>query len=125
MSKLCYLVAFIVFMLPLTSVHAANEYQMPDGERLQDPTRPSSWQKHYVPATGGTKVSTSFKLNYIVSNGNERRAMINGKKVVAGDVVSGARVISITQDKVVLSYEGKTRVLRVHNVQGIRRNSDT
>lgn len=110
----------IIIVLVSTSLLAATTYTLPDGSVLQDPTRPQLWD---VPrASGQQQREPSFKLNYIVASDQEKRAMINGHKVVVGDVVAGATVKQINSDSVYLVYKGKQKVLRMNKVKGITRN---
>lgn len=99
---------------------AANTYILPDGEVLQDPTKPQLWQTA-VPKKQQQKEPT-FKLSYIVASGQEKRAMINGHKVVVGDLISGALVKQINSDSVYLFYKGKQKELRMNKIIGIQRN---
>ncbi len=112
--------SYIVFVLASASLLAATTLTLPDGSVLQDPTRPQLWN---VPrAAGQEQREASFILNYIVASGLEKRAMINGHKVVVGDVVAGARVKQINSDSVYLVYKGKQKELRMNKVKGITRN---
>ena len=108
-------------MMTSMKIWASSSYTLPDGEVLQDPTKPQLWN---APAKiAGEKLKDpSFKLNYIVSSGKERRAMINNQKVVVGDLISGATVQSINSDSVYLLYKGKQKELRMNKVKGISRN---
>ena len=84
---------FILAFLLTGQVNAAGEYRLPSGEILQDPTRPQQVQSSR--GENSVEQDVSFTMNYILSKGQERRAMINGKKVVVGDQVSGAKVKKI------------------------------
>jgi hypothetical protein len=98
----------------------ARDYRLPSGEVLSDPTRPPQLPGQNA-GNQGDAGAVSFTLNYIVRQGDERRAMINGSKVEEGDQVSGATVKRIDGDKVVLSYRGKLKELRLNKVNGIER----
>lgn len=110
---------FVLGLMLSCKLIAASEYRLPSGEVLQDPTRPLQWQSG--PVAQGTSAQT-FTLNYILSSGQERRAMINGKKVLEGDRVSGATVKRIEQNRVIISYQGKQQVLQLNKVKGIQRH---
>ena len=113
--------SYIIIALISTNLIAATTFTLPDGTVLQDPTKP---QLPDVPGkiVGQVQKETSFKLNYIVASGQENRAMINGHKVVVGDVIAGARVKKINSDSVYLIYKGKQKELRMNKVKGITRN---
>lgn len=106
--------------LLIAATFAATTFTLPDGEVLQDPTKPHLWNVT-IPVASQEK-HQSFKLNYIVASGQEKRAMINGHKVLEGDVVSGARVKQINSDSVYLIYKGQQKELRMNKVKGIQRN---
>jgi len=101
-------------------VFSENDYHMPSGEVLNDPTKPQGWgakkQRSKVPG------KVSFTLNYIHLSASQKRAMVNGKKVHEGDYVSGAKVTNIQQNTVTLLVAGKHKVLRLNKVKGIRKN---
>lgn len=112
---------FLLLLLLSATVFASSTYTMSDGEVLQDPTKPKLWN---APAKTVSKKhkEPSFKLNYIVTSGQEKRAMINNQKVIEGDVISGATVQNINSDSVYLLYKGKQKELRMNKVKGIQRN---
>ena len=114
-----YLLLLMALLLS-AQVNATGEYRLPSGEVLQDPTRPQ--QAQISQGQSRNEQDASFKLNYILTKGQERRAMINGQKVVAGDQVSGAMVKRLEGDRVVLSYKGKLKELRLNEITGIKRN---
>jgi len=77
--------------------------------QLFDPTRPKGWQaseqariKPLDPSVEQLKLQGTFSL------AGERSAMISGKRVMVGDEVSGAVVLEINRDKVVLRVAGET-----------------
>ena len=92
-KALFYVCSFFV-AIASTGLLAATTYTLPDGSVLQDPTKPQLWDAPR--ASGQQQKEPSFKLNYIVASGQEKRAMINGHKVVVGDVVAGATVKQIS-----------------------------
>ena len=112
---------FVLGLMLSCKLIAASEYRLPSGDVLQDPTRPLQWQSGPV-AQGASPAAQSFTLNYILSSGQERRAMINGKKVLEGDRISGATVKRIEQDRDIISYQGKQQVLQLNKVKGIQRH---
>jgi type II secretory pathway component PulC len=112
---------YLLFILASTHLLASNTYNLPDGEVLQDPTKPQLWNAPAQVIRQQQK-EPSFKLNYIVTSGQEKRAMINNQKVIVGDVISGATVKRINSDSVYLLYEGKQQELRMNKVKGIQRN---
>ena len=116
-------IRFLVFVMAilLTSLSkAAGEFRLPSGEILQDPTRPQQMPGSTV--QNRSEQDVTFTLNYILTKGQERRAMINGKKVLTGDKVSGATVKRIDGDRVVVFYQGKLKELKLNEITGIKRN---
>ena len=111
---------YIIIVLASTSLLAAKTFVLPDGSILQDPTRPQLSDMPRTVKKGQRE--PSFSLNYIVASGQEKRAMINGQKVVVGDVVAGAKVKQINSDSVYLIYKGKQKELRMNKVKGSSRN---
>jgi len=120
-KKIANQTVFLVCLLFSCQLFAASEYRLPSGEILQDPTRPQQWQNAPVGQSTASAEQT-FTLNYIVRSGQEIRAMINGKKVLKGDLVSGAMVQRIELDRVILSYRGQRQELRLNQVKGIQRH---
>ncbi len=111
----------VVFLLAVCSMLHAKEanYQLPNGEVLQDPTRPAGWSTRKA----APKASRTYKLNYILHADGRKQAMINGQKVSEGDYVSGARVIRIREEAVTIEYDGRMQDLRVHKVSGFKKSS--
>lgn len=100
---------------------AGSTYTLPNGEVLNDPTKPANWGQRQTASSPKANEPT-FKLHYIVASGLEKRAMINGQKVVEGDVISGATVKKINSDSVYLFLNGKQKTLYMNKVNGIQRN---
>lgn len=94
------------------------EFLSEQGEVLNDPTKP-----HRIAKVQTIKASPvpSFKLGYILSSGQQRHALINGTKVKQGDLVSGARVLSINARAVELSLNGERITLKLKRLAGITR----
>lgn len=111
----------LLFVLLSTNLWASSTYTLSDGNILQDPTKPKLWNAP-VSVVRQKQKDPSFKLNYIVNSGQEKRAMINNQKVIVGDVISGATVQNINSDSVYLLYKGKQKELRMNKVKGIQRN---
>ncbi len=81
---------------------------MVSAEELRDPTRPHTFNP-------GRTVEglPSFTVNAIFVSEERRLAIINGERVQVGDVVSGARVVSIQKEQVTLSASGKQFTARL------------
>ncbi|MDJ0919133.1 MAG: general secretion pathway protein GspB [Woeseiaceae bacterium] len=77
-------------------------------EELRDPTRPHT----YKPGRTVEGVP-SFSVNAIFISDDRRLAIINGERVRVGDVVAGARVVSIEKEQVTLSASGKQFTARL------------
>jgi len=111
------IVLFSSLCIGLSSMSYASS-QLPSGELLQDPTRPITWR---TTSTGPEQKAQSFRLNYILSANDRKYAHINGIKVSEGDTVSGARVLRITGDQVVISLGGRQKTLRGNAISGIKK----
>ena len=92
-------------------VASGQSHGEPDGQLL-DPTRPKGWQ---VPAQGPRDqvkpAVPALRLQGTFSLAGERSAVISGRRVVVGDEISGARVLEINHNKVVLQRDGERIVL--------------
>ena len=75
----------------------------------QDPMRPPQFAPVEQRKAAPTK--TSFSVQQIKTGATGTSAIVNGKLVKEGDTVSGARVVRITSDKVVLKYRQKLKTL--------------
>jgi len=90
-----------------------------EGELLKDPTKPPVVvQKRSV----STKKETVYRLSYVIASNDRLRAMVNGKNVTVGDLVDGAKVVSIEAQSVTLSVAGQRRVLTLNQTRQIRSN---
>jgi len=99
------------------AVYAAGQYKLSNGEVLNDPTRPHNWNK----ASGPKAKQKHFTLNYILKTSQRTNAIINGKKVTEGGIVSGAKVIKINQNTVMILVDGKRRTLHLNKGGSIRK----
>jgi hypothetical protein len=76
--------------------------------QLLDPTRPQGWQvSEQAQVQAQDQSVEKLKLQGTFSLAGERSAMISGKRVVVGDEVSGALVMEINRDTVVLRVAGE------------------
>lgn len=117
-AVICCVYGFgVMFTLPAI----AKTYELANGEKINDPTKPAYWGASS--AAGGKKVS--YKLNYILNADERKQAIINGQTVTEGDVVAGARVVQIGESSVVISASGKRQTLRVNKKRsGIKRTAE-
>jgi hypothetical protein len=99
---------------------SAQTYSLSSGEVLKDPTEPAKYTRKATKAKQLAK--KTYVLNYIIHSGQNKKAMINGQKVIEGAYVSGAKVSKIEQASVTLSVNGQKRVLRLNKLSGIRKN---
>ena len=77
--------------------------------RLIDPTRPQGWRASEKASTQPEGQSLeALKLQGTYSLEGERSAIISGQRVTVGDRVSGAEVIAINKDRVMLRVAGET-----------------
>ena len=74
---------------------------------LVDPTRPHGWQAVTTPDGESEPAAVVFKLQGTFNMAGRRSAVINGRRVGVGDRVSGAEVIEIGKDRVVLEVDGE------------------
>ncbi|WP_370315429.1 general secretion pathway protein GspB [Thalassolituus sp.] len=74
-----------------------------------DPTRPPQFAPVEVKPRAAVK--RSLELQQILVAGEKRSAVINGTLVREGDTVSGARVVRITPDQVVVKIRKKHQTL--------------
>ena len=119
MFKRILLRSFFVFCGALfaSSISVAATMTLSNGEVLNDPTQPSNWAK----PKKVSQVKRSYKLNYLLYADDRKQAIINGKSVVEGDRVSGAKVIKISENSVTLSTESGSKVLRWKQPASIKR----
>lgn len=79
-------------------------------DSLRDPTRPYS-------APRAISVSRpQFKVNAIIMSDTRQVAIVNGKRVGVGALVSGARVVSISKREIVLDFDGEPMTLTLNDV---------
>jgi len=76
---------------------------------LLDPTRPQGWQVSAQDTQQPEdRAVVELQLQGTFSRAGERSAMISGKRVGVGDEVSGAEVIEINRNSVLLRVDGET-----------------
>lgn len=107
----------VCFVFSVSSTSLAATMTLLNGEVLKDPTQPSDWAK----PKKVSRVKQSYKLNYLLYADDRKQAIINGKSVVEGDQVSGAKVINISENSVTLSTEYGSKVLRWKQPASIKR----
>lgn len=102
----------LIFLLVLISTPlAAND--LPG-----DPTRPTE----YKPVVKATKVAKRhYALSYVMVGDKRKVAVINGKHVVPGSRVDGARVLAITTKGVRLQVGNQVRVLTISKQAGFKK----
>ncbi|WP_018015200.1 hypothetical protein [Teredinibacter turnerae] len=98
----CLLVVLLLF------VHWA-VYASDGSTPLRDPTRPLHFQ---APSKGAIKL----QLQAIYNRGSHRQAIVNGKLVSEGEIVDGAKITAILENRVRYSAAGSagTILLRPH-----------
>lgn len=75
---------------------------------LRDPTRP------YTTVEQRAAVPPRFVVTAIIVSEDRRVAIVNGRRVGVGSSLSGARVISIDKDQLVLDKDGKRVIARLN-----------
>ena len=74
-----------------------------------DPTRPAGWRAPVVAQEAAEQQpDDALKLQGTFSVAGIRSAIISGRRVAVGDVVSGAEVVEIEKNRVVLKRDGET-----------------
>ena len=77
-------------------------------DAMHDPTRPYSEQPR------SASPAVNFEVSAIFISSERRVAVLNGKRVVAGDVVDGAMVTAIGDGRLHLDYKGKIITVPLH-----------
>lgn len=99
-------IAITVILLMGTALSSA--WAGPQAE-YRDPTRPMDWRAPSVaPDTTAREPEAALKLQGTFSVDGSRSAIISGRRVAVGDVVSGAEVLEIRKNMVVLRLDGET-----------------
>ncbi len=88
---------------------------------FNDPTRPPAVNS--VAPTAGSSKAASWELSSILINGERSIAIINGIALSAGDMVGGARVISVEAARVTLQQGNRKFSLGL--TDQIKRNTRT
>lgn len=79
---------------------------------LQDPTKPSSSNTGH---DTNTLKSMALKLTAIINNSQNKQAIINGQSFLEGQQVQGYKVITISQNYVLLDGADGKQTLYVNN----------
>ena len=87
---------------------ATGQVNAESGGPLLDPTRPRGWQASKpLQVKERNPSSDALRLQGLFSLAGERSAMISGRRVTVGDRVSGAEVVEINHDRVILRVAGE------------------
>ena len=78
--------------------------------QLDDPTRPANIANA---TSSATEVTSSWDLSSILISPQRRVAIINGKTVKSGEILAGAKVLTINEIGVKLKYRGKIILLKL------------
>lgn len=101
-----------LYMLMLLAGGAGSTAPAEPSGALVDPTQPQGWQAPAATADGETEPAAAvFKLQGTFNVAGRRSAVINGQRLAIGDLVSGAEVIEIGRDRVVLEVDGESMEL--------------
>lgn len=87
------------------------------GDSLPDPTRPSSASTE----TGTVSPVRRFRLDSVLVGNQRRRAVINGAVLATGDQISGATLVRIGVDHVLIEVDGQHYTLELDSAPSIRR----
>ncbi len=107
---------FLMTLIGSGLAHAGSTHQLSNGDVLHDPTKPFG----RVTVTQKVQQTTRYEVNYLINSASRTLAVINGKTVQEGDMVSGAKVLEIGQQRVVLLVKGKRKTLRVKPVKSFK-----
>lgn len=77
-------------------------------DAIHDPTRP------YSERSQSASPAANFEVSAIFISSERRVAVLNGKRVVAGDVVDGATVAAIAEGRLRLDYKGRIITVPLH-----------
>lgn len=100
---------YMLLMLAGVSAGAGPTATAEAADVLVDPTRPRGWQAPAARPEGqGESAAVPLKLQGTFRAAGRRSAVINGQRVAVGDRVSGAEVVEIGKDRVVLEVDGDT-----------------
>lgn len=75
--------------------------------QLRDPTRPLSYR------VAAPKAGPQLVLQAILQRNSGWEAIVSGERVSVGSAVQGARIESISEQKVVYSYQGSRKTLHL------------
>ncbi len=93
---------FVIMALTLASALGLAD------EVLRDPTRP------YTAVEQRAAAAPRFVVNAIIVSADRRVAIVNGRRVGVGSSLSGARVIAIDRDQLVLEIDGRHVIARLN-----------
>ena len=125
-----YLVLLLILMLP--PLQAAQPPAQGGAEagamEWRDPMQPPPFalrqyrlekQKQKVVASAAKPAARpkTWMLNSILHAPGRQRAIINGRLLAVGERIDGARVIAIDRDRVRLSRQGKTIILKLETAR--------
>ena len=88
---------------------------------LHDPMQPPAIYDAPI-KTDLDNTDVGFNLTSIIVSNKKISARINGKTVVTGDMINGAKIIDITRNSVSLNLEGKTLLLQI--IKSIKKSSN-
>lgn len=81
--------------------------------QLDDPTRPADFVVGGGIGVNPEDVTTAWNLSSILISPQRSVAIINGKTVQTGDMLAGAKVLSIQQTSVKLEQRGEIILLKL------------
>lgn len=80
-------------------------------EKLADPTLPANYKQHTYIASAEQEISTAMPyewvLNTTIVSPYQKIAIINGQQLKVGEEINGAKIILISHQHVVLSFNNK------------------
>lgn len=89
-------------------------------ETLTDPTRPATFRESGAAAVETQDQASPPQLQAVFSSAGKYSAMLDGRRVQAGDRLGEYAVLEIARDRVTLDREGKLTVLRLAGLTAVR-----
>ena len=80
---------------------------------VADPTRPPAWLGNSQPTERSQPAAENYDLQQILLSDKRQLAIINGQVLAVGEKLSGAKVMKISADSVVIKIGSKRKKLRL------------
>ncbi len=84
----------------------------------KDPTKPADFKQQ--PSKTSSPVAQAYTLTSLLKRDKQSWAVINGQKVTVGEEVSGATLLSISHNKVLLQVDGQDKWVPMTRPTGLK-----